>query len=464
MAHILLVDDEPQICRILALVLSERGFTVDVVASGELALEAAARTPPDLALIDVSLPGMTGLETFTALRARQAGLSVVFITAFGSIRSAIAAMRAGAFDYITKPFDNDELLLTIDRALELRQLGEEVKRLREDLSSRVAFPGIIGTSRGIQEALRVLTKAAATDATVLILGESGTGKELVARSLHRHSRRASKPFVAVNSSAIPAGLVESEFFGHERGAFTDAKDLRIGRFEQANGGTLFLDEVGDLPLEAQAKLLRVLEDHEVTRVGARKAVSVDVRLVAATNKNLEEAVATARFREDLYWRLNVVNLYLPPLRERREDLPLLIDHFVDRLNVELQRQVTGFSPEAGTHLLSHDWPGNVRELENALRRAIIFAEGPIVQVSDLPRRLSAFAGLPSDDQTEPARLSDIVSRAVERLERTLIETTLKQHHGNRTATADALGINRKTLFNKLRSYGFVDATLEDPSD
>lgn len=348
--------------------------------------------------------------------------------------------------------------------MELRQLSEEVKRLREDLTSRAAFPGIIGTSRGIQEVLRGLAKAAATDATVLILGESGTGKELVARNLHRHSRRASGPFVPVNCSAIPAGLVESEFFGHERGAFTDAKELRVGRFEQAHKGTLFLDEVGDLPLEAQAKLLRVLEDREVTRVGGQKALSVDIRLVAATNKNLEDAVATERFREDLYWRLNVVNLHLPPLRERREDLPLLIDHFLDRVNLELGRHATGFSPEARSALVSYDWPGNVRELENALRRAVIFSDGLVVQVSDLPRRLNAVAVPPVNRPSEATALSDVVGRTVERIERTLIETTLKQYHGNRSATADALGINRKTLFNKLRLYGFVDARQEDRPD
>jgi len=458
MAHILLIDDEPQLCHIVSLLLREHGHVVDVAASGPTALAQAEVSPPDVAVIDVTLPGMSGIETFTALRTHDAELTAIFITAFGSIPSAVTAMRAGAFDYLTKPFDNDQLLLTIDRALQLRQLTQEVGRLKAELHGRLEFPGIIGNSPAIQEILRVLPRVAATDATVLLLGESGTGKELIARNVHRHSRRATGPFVALNCSAIPAGLVETEFFGHERGAFTDARELRIGRFEQAHGGSLFLDEVGDLPLEAQAKLLRVLEDREVTRVGARKALSVDVRVVAATHRGLEEAVARGKFRDDLYWRLNVVPLRLPPLRERPSDLPLLIDYFVDRLNAELNRRLTGVSPEAQRVLAGHEWPGNIRELENILKRAMILAEGPVLQVEDLPCPLGRSSG-----GSGPITLADAVGRATTRVERSLIETTLAQYRGNRTATADVLGINRKTLFYKMRAHGLIDADRDEDS-
>jgi DNA-binding NtrC family response regulator len=454
MARILVIDDEPQICHILGLLLTERGHVVDVAASGPTALECAERTVPDLAVIDVSLPGMSGLETFVTLRERHPHVVGVFITAFGSIPSAIAAMRAGAFDYLTKPFDNDELLLTIDRALEVRQLRQEVGRLKEEIDGRLQFPGIVGRSLGIQEILRRLPKVAVTDATVLILGESGTGKELIARSLHQHSRRAAGPFVPVNCSAIPAGLVESEFFGHEKGAFTDAKEVRIGRFEQAHNGSLFLDEIGDLPLEAQAKLLRVLEEREVVRVGGRRPIPVHVRVIAATNKRLEEAVASGSFRDDLFWRLSVVPIHLPALRERVGDLPLLVQHLIDRLQPELGTGVTGISCEAMNHLATQDWPGNVRELENTLRRAMVYAEGPVLQLTDVRQPVP----WSSTQVADCARLTlnETVSRATGRIERALIQATLGQQRGNRMATAAALGIDRKTLFRKMRQYGLAD--------
>ena len=312
----------------------------------------------------------------------------------------------------------------------------------------------------MQHVLRVMPRIAATDATVLILGESGTGKELIARSLHRQSRRADGPFVAVNCSAIPSGFVESEFFGHERGAFTDAKDLRVGRFEQAHRGSLFLDEIGELSSDAQAKLLRVLEEHAVTRVGGRKPIEVDIRVLAATNRNLDEAVARGRFREDLYWRLAVVPLSLPPLRERANDLSILIDYLVDRLNGELGASIRGLTPSARAHLLGHDWPGNVRELENVLKRAMILSDGPLLQISDV--QLSA--QLPSqtgEGASGPSTLAEAVARATRRVERSLIENTLTQYRGSRGATADALGINRKTLFNKMRQYDLTDQTVDE---
>jgi DNA-binding NtrC family response regulator len=294
---------------------------------------------------------------------------------------------------------------------------------------------------------------------VLLLGESGTGKELIARNIHRHSPRASGPFVAVNSSAIPSGLIETEFFGHERGAFTDAKDRRIGRFEQADKGTLFLDEVGDLPLDAQAKLLRVIEEREVTRVGSSRTIEVNVRVISATNKNLEEAMRQGRFREDLYWRINVFPIQLPPLRERMSDVRLLVNCFIDRLNTELGRNIGGVSDELLQWMLSHDWPGNVRELENLLRRSMILAEGPVLQLCDLRSSI----GRPVEESPALA-LGDIVARVTERAERIAIENALAQCRGSRTATAAALDINRKTLFNKMKQYGLTDDDRDENSD
>jgi DNA-binding NtrC family response regulator len=459
MGRILLVDDEPQLCRILSMLLIERGHLVEVAPNGVAAVQLSQQVRPDLAIIDVNLPGMSGLEVFTTLRQYDSTLPGVFITAFGTIPSAIAAMRAGAFDYLTKPFDNEELLLTVERALELRGLKQEVGRLKEELDGRVSFPGIVGRSPGIQDVLRVLPRIAASDAVVLIYGESGTGKELIARNIHRHSRRSDGPFVAVNCSAIPSGLVETEFFGHERGAYTDARESRAGRFEQADKGSLFLDEVGELPLEAQAKLLRVLEEREVSRVGSRKAIPVDVRILAATNRNLDDEVARGRFRADLYWRLAVVPVRLPALRERRDDLPLLIDHFLDRLSNERGVESVGLSVDARAALLAHDWPGNVRELENVLKRAVILSDAPVIDVKDIQVGRSVRASA-DDSSPDSVTLAEAIARATDRIERSFIQATLDRHRGNRTATADTLGINRKTLFNKMKYHRLTQGREE----
>jgi DNA-binding NtrC family response regulator len=462
MAHVLIVDDEPGLAKVLSQVVRHAGHSVEAVASGELAVDAMRRTRADLALVDISMPGLNGVETFTRLREVHPGVVGIFITAHGSIRSAVDAMRAGGFDYLTKPFDNDELLLAMERGLELRRLGEEVRLLREEIGSRLAFPGIVGRSPAMLKVLRLLPRVAASGATVLIQGESGTGKELVARSLHRGSPRASGPFVVVNCSTVPIALFESEFFGHERGAFTDAHVQHIGRLERAHRGTLFLDEIGELPIEAQAKLLRVLEDGEVTRLGGREPIPVDVRVVAASNRDLAADAAAGRFRQDLYWRLNVVTIVLPPLRERSEDLPLLVEHFVDRLNAEHGRHVGGLSPEAMARLAAHSWPGNIRELENTLRRAFVLAEGDLITPEDLSFPRWSVGAPAAAEAAEDATLAEAVSRATARVERGLIESTLARCHGNRTAAAQALGINRKTLFNRMRLYGLV--APDDPPD
>jgi DNA-binding NtrC family response regulator len=465
MPKILITDDEQQIRRILSVMLREHGYEVAEAETGERAVEMGAEFRPDLALLDINMPGMDGIATLRTLLEQNPKLDCIMMTAYGTIRSAVEAMRIGAFDYLTKPFDNDELLLIINRALELRRLSSEVEELRAELSTRYGFNEIVGISNKLQAVFRQMAKVAPIDATVLIEGESGTGKEMVARAIHRKSLRSPKPFVAVNCGAIPQALFESEFFGHERGAFTDAREARMGRFEQAQGGTLFLDEVGELPLETQVKLLRALQEKEITRVGGRASIKLDVRVIAATNVDLERAVASGRFREDLYWRLNVVKLTLPPLRERREDIPLIIDHLMERFNRELGLNVSALSTDARRLLEMFDWPGNVRELENAVCSAMIMSEGGTVTARDLPPRIRGEAE--TTTHTAGARditkgtISDAVREATEKLEKMMIVSRLAEFNGNRTATADSLGISRKTLFNKMRQYGLGEGELED---
>ena len=472
MSGILIVDDEPQIRRILSVLLSENGFEVAEAESGEQGLAVAQEFRPDIALLDVNMLGMDGLALLRALLRVHSNLDCIMMTSYGTIRSAVEAMKSGAFDYIAKPFDNDELLLIINRALEMRKLSREVNELRDELSSRYGFNEIIGISPKLQAVFRTMAKVAAVDATVLIEGGSGTGKELVARAIHRRSNRSIKPFVAVNCGAIPQSLFEAEFFGHERGAFTDAREARVGRFEQAHGGTLFLDEVGELPLDAQVKLLRALQDREVTKLGGRSPVKVDVRVIAATNVDLQTAVESGKFRDDLYWRLNVVKIIMPSLRNRREDIPLIIDHMFERFNRELGLDVKSIAPEARRLLELYDWPGNVRELENVVCSALIMCENCVVKAQDLPPRLrgeitaaSSEADGPSEAGTHDIStmtLADVVKEVTEKLEKTVISSRLGEMAGNRTATAESLGISRKTLFNKMRQYGIADENTEGP--
>jgi len=464
MANILIVDDEKPIRRILNLLLQERRHRVSEVGSGEEAITALPEAKPDLVLLDLRLPGMDGLETLSRLRALSPHADVVMMTAHGTISSAVEAMRRGAVDYIAKPFDNDELLMVVERALKVRSLSSEVESLRGEMEARYGFTEIVGLSPELQEVFRMMAKVVRVDVTVLVTGESGTGKELVARAIHRRSARGQGPFVAVNCSAIPQTLVESEFFGHEKGAFTDARESRPGRFEQADGGTLFLDEVGDLALDAQAKLLRALQERQVQRIGSRAPRPVDVRVIAATNKDLQRAVREGRFREDLYWRLNVVHVRLPALRERRDDLPVLLDHFLDRFNRELGLAVRSIAPDARRLLCDHDWPGNVRELENTICRAMILCEGETLTVADLPGRVrgeTADMDVSLGSDLVRLTLSEAVTQATERLEKMMILSRLAEKRGNRTATAESLGVSRKTLFNKMRQYGMTGEEAED---
>ncbi len=457
MSRILIVDDEKQIRRIVSVLLAEKGFEVAEADSGETALALQHEFQPHVVLLDLSLPGMDGLETLKRMLERDPHIDCIIMTAYGTIRSAVQAMRLGAFDYLAKPFDNDELLMIIGRALHVRSLGAEVEALRSELEATYGFNEIVAISPKMREVFRIMSKVAAVDATVLISGESGTGKELVARAIHRRSSRAAGPFVAVNCSAIPHELIEAEFFGHEKGAFTDARAARAGKFELASGGTLFLDEIGDLALDAQAKLLRALQEREVTRVGGTRSTPVDTRVIAATNKDLERAIGKGEFREDLYWRINVVSIKLPPLRERTEDLPLLLDHLLERFRRELKLGVKAISPEARQLLSLYQWPGNVREVENTLCRAMVLCDGAVLTPSDLPPRIrgGSGAGVGTDKEPDHRKLADAVKQTAERLEKMLIASRLAEHHGNRTATAESLGISRKTLFNKMREYNLA---------
>jgi DNA-binding NtrC family response regulator len=455
MASILVVDDEPRLREALRLLLKREGHAVEVADSGEAAERLFANARFDAVVLDIWLPGMNGVQTFERLRRHDPDVVTVFLTAHGSIKSAVAAIRAGGFDYLTKPFDNDELLLTIRRAVDHRRLCQRVQDLELEVEGRTAFPGIIGRSEPIRRALVLLAKVARTDTVVLLSGESGTGKELAARGVHVHSRRAERPFVAVNCASIAGSLAEAELFGHERGAFTDARARRAGHFETADGGTLFLDEVGDLPADVQAKLLRVLEEGKVQRLGSSALLPVDVRIVAATNRDLEADVSAGRFRHDLYWRLSQFPIRMPPLRERREDLPLLVGHLLRTFNAQLGKRVEGLAPDVLAWMQQHDWPGNVRELATLIRWGVLVADAPIITNRDL-RDLPSYAPATppsSPGDLEVRSLKEALRRSTEHAERTAIEAAMSAHKGRRTQVAAALGLSRRALFNKLKQYG-----------
>jgi DNA-binding NtrC family response regulator len=433
--RIVLAEDDTQLREFLCEVLEEAGYEVSDFATADAAFaHLAAGAAADAVITDLIMPGMRGHELLAEVRRHRPELNVIIVTAFGAIDSAIALVKAGAYDYLTKPFATDELLLTLERALEESRLRREVARLAD---SAVVLPGFIGASRTIQDVYALVRRAAASASPVLITGESGTGKELVARALHQLSARTGR-FVAVNCAALPENLLESELFGHEKGAFTGADRDKPGLLEAAHLGTLFLDEVTELPATLQPKLLRTLEEGEVRRVGATRARAFDVRFVTATNRDLERQVAENRFRDDLYWRLHVIHIHLPPLRERIADIPLLVEHFLGGRSV---------SPDAMAVLATYPWPGNVRELRNALERAATLAAAPEIRVEDLPPRIR-------DAGHAAVRVADASRRnlPLRDLERAYILEVLRQTGGNKSRAADILGLDRKTLYRKLDEY------------
>lgn len=448
-AKILVADDEPRIRKAIVRLLTDEGYAVMPVENGREAVEALLSFHPDVVLLDQQMPVLTGVEALEEIKRLAPNQTVVFVTAFGSVSLAVDAVKKGAYDFVEKPFDNDKLLLTVRRAIEHSRMKGELSTLKRTLDETKS--PVIGETTGLLSVMTQMRRVAETNATVLIHGESGTGKELIASAIHRHSSRAAAPFIAINCGAIPLTLMESELFGHERGAFTDAKEAKAGTFERADGGTLFLDEVGELPLEAQVKLLRVLEDRQITRIGGKKPIPVDVRIVAATNRNLEEEVKSGHFRLDLLYRLNIFVLLLPPLRERKEDVPLLANFFIRKHNRALNLDIQGISHEAMSILSSSDWPGNVRDLENAVQSAMILCTGSTILPEHLPARLKGY------DQTDPLAAPKAEGSGIRemnaQMEKELILEALKKHGYNRTLTADALHISRKTLFNKMKRYG-----------
>ncbi len=454
--RILVVDDEQSIRKVLAAMLTRDGHACDVATSGLDAVRRLGEEAYELVVTDLRMPGMDGLELLAWCSKNTPGMPVIIITAHGTVDSAVEALKLGAFDYITKPFEQGELKMVIGKALAREEASHGA--LHEDEAGRFA---IIGRTPGMKQVYALIEKVADSPTTVLISGESGTGKELVARALHDSSRRRDAPFVQVNCGAIPDNLFESELFGYEKGAFTGAVGSKPGRFELADGGTLFLDEVGELPLDLQVKLLRVLQDGSFERVGGVRSLRTDVRVVAATNRDLLAEVRKGSFREDLFYRLNVIPIHLPPLRDRTEDIPLLVDHFLAKFNDRLDKSVRGVTTEAMAALMSHRWPGNIRELENLMERSVLLADDDMLGAQDLPGLgAHAFGDVAAPDgDIEELGLKDYVRVYTARLERARIQRALEQEDGNVTRASRRLGISRKSLQTKMKEYG-----LRDPPD
>jgi DNA-binding NtrC family response regulator len=432
---ILVVDDEEKIRQALAAILTKEGYIVTTAKNGQEALNNPIREF-SLIITDLKMPQVDGLELLRRAKKISPDIIVIMITAFGTIQTAVEAIKQGAYDYITKPFELDEITMIVSKAL---QVHKEVKK-------EAKFDEIIGKSQKIKEVHELIERVAKTDTTVLIRGETGTGKELVAKAIHRLSLRKDKPFIAVNCVALPKDLLESELFGHEKGAFTGAVNQRLGRFELAHTGTIFLDEVGEIDVPMQIKLLRVLQEREFERVGGTKTIKVDVRLIAATNRDLEKAVKEEKYREELYYRLNVVPIYLPPLRERKDDIPLLLEHFLNIFNSRTNKNILEITQEAQRYLIEYDWPGNIRELENVVERMVVLAKGDKIDVEDVPTNII---------KAKEKKLSfkESVYQAKAQLERELLIKVLQEVGGNRTKAAKALGIDRKTLQKKMKEYG-----------
>jgi len=455
--QILIADDEPNLRRVLGAQLARDGHEVHLVSDGGEALSVLTDNHIDLLICDLKMPVLDGMGLLRRAIALHAHLPVIMITAHGTVDNAVEALKSGAFDYITKPFDQGELRLIVRKALRTQDLS--AKDATSAMSGTNCRYGIIGQSTAIGEVYSVIERVADSPTTVLVTGESGTGKELVARALHESSSRKDRPFIKVNCAAIPRELIESEFFGHERGAFTGAVASKPGRFELASGGTLFLDEIGSIPLETQVKLLRALQEAEFERVGGVRTLKVDVRLVAATNTDLKRQIEDGSFREDLFYRLNVVGVRLPALRERVGDIPLLVDHFIEKYNQRLGKQLTGISSEALSLLTAYGWPGNVRELENVMERAVLFADGDRIFAEHLPNELlqnRPVVGVGEPVPEGEVGLKEQVRAAVNQLERQLIYRALEQMNGNVTHTARVLKLSRKGLQLKMKELGLRD--------
>jgi two-component system response regulator HydG len=450
--RVLIVDDEQNMCEMLATALDRRGFDPTWRLSAEEGLEVLAEGSVDLVLTDIRMPNIDGIEFCQRIVANRSDIPVVVMTAFGSLETAIAAIRAGAYDFVTKPIQMDVLALALQRAAQHRQLQEQVRVLSDAVQQSQRFDELIGASSEMQKLYDQLSRIAQLDTAVLISGESGTGKELVARSIRQRSSRQAGPFITVNCAALPEQLLESELFGHERGAFTDARSSRKGLFLEADGGTLLLDEIGEMPLSMQAKLLRVLEESKTRPVGSDKEVAVDVRVISATNRDLEAAIEEQRFREDLFYRINVIQVDLPPLRARGSDVLLLAKHFVQRLSARLGKSVVGISEPAAERLLAYSWPGNVRELRNVMERSVALTRFDKIVAEDLPEKIQKYRSsqvfVGGEDPTEFVSLEEVENRYIEQVMRAV--------GGNKALAARILGLSRRTLYRKLERIGYQE--------
>jgi DNA-binding NtrC family response regulator len=455
-ANILIVEDEPKMLRLLELNLGEQGWTTFSATDAETGMRILGREAIDVVLSDIKLPGMSGLEFLQAIRRANAEIPVVLMTAYGSVEKAVEAMKNGANDYVLKPFSLEEMKLVIRKELDVRSLRDENRMLKEELGRKYCYPNIVAGSKRMQDVLAIVERVAPTNSTILIGGESGVGKELIARAIHQRSRRASGPFVKINCTAIPENLLESELFGYEKGAFTGATASKPGKFELADKGSLFLDEIGDVPQGVQAKLLRVLQEREFERLGSVRTLKVDVRLIAATNRDLRAALEEGTFREDLYYRLNVVPINLPPLREHKEDLPDLVAHFLARYRKDSGREIHGVTPECLRVLMSFHWPGNVRELENIIERAAAFASGDRIEASDIHLDPAPAKGNAAGGFLPPGMTLD-------QWEDEIIREALRRSAGNKSQAARLLGLSRNALRYRLSRIGVNDDPDEKDS-
>jgi two-component system nitrogen regulation response regulator GlnG len=470
--RILVADDEESMRSVLSKALRKKGFTVDLARDGDEALRLIRSESYDLAILDIKMPGISGLDLLDKVREFKSDLLVVIMTAEAGMKNAVEAMKRGAYDYLTKPFDLDMMDAIVEKANRAQEMTMQVSALKDELKDHYLLDkGIIGNSIPMRDVYKTIGKVAPSDMTVLIQGESGTGKELIAKAIHCNSKRLVKPFIAMNCAAIPKELLETELFGHEKGSFTGASERKLGKFEQANGGTVFLDEIGDMPLDLQAKILRVLQERELTRTGGSQNITVDVRIVAATNQDLQQLVQQRLFREDLYYRLNVVPINLLPLRERREDILLLVDHFLQRTCIELDVPLKIIDQPVRDRLEANSWPGNVRELENVIKRAVILSSDPLLTVEDFPvlTAASGNAAGSSDDvsleflvdrklrssfvNVEKLDSGDLYTMVIEQVERPLIAFLLEKTRWNQVRAASILGINRNTLRKKISDLG-----------
>ncbi|MEW6417103.1 MAG: sigma-54 dependent transcriptional regulator [Nitrospirota bacterium] len=463
MNHILIIDDDESVRDSLKVFLEEKGYKVTTASGGQAGIDLLKKEKFDVFLIDLIMPGMGGLDVIKELSAFNINTPGIVVTAYASVQTAVDAMKLGAFDYVTKPFVLDELMIIINRAINVSRLQRENLMLKKQLKRKYDFEGLIGDSPRMQQVFEMIEKVADTDSTIFITGKSGTGKELIAKTIHYNSSRSQKPFVPLNCAAIPRDLLESELFGHEKGAFTGAIATRAGRFELAHEGTLFLDEIGELDPSLQAKLLRVLQEMEFERVGGVKTIKVDVRIIAATNKDLEKATKEGKFREDLFYRLNVIPIHIPSLKKRVEDIPLLIDHFINKFSKRRKREPLKFSSEALDCLLKYRWPGNVRELENLIERLTILVSGNVVKVSDLPEKFHEETGIEMVKESYFVKAPDHtfkefvlpdaginLNSVLENMERKLIQSALEKTGGIKNKAAELLGLNRTTLIEKLK--------------